>query len=410
MNVAIKDFDRFHVFLSSGGPGKQTGETNQNEAPTDIEEVGRTLLPLLRKKAPQILKEYETTGILSVQSRKFLVKICVGDLVERCGFYPLSAEKLAVAKSIISAFPSLSVRVAGQGEGFEHFYDPVSHCGFLESKLRNLRRNLQQEQRRYRKRKVTTDSDEAGEPETTENETTDTTEWVTLTKRLRPSAENLSAIKTGMEKTYIHRRAWISRDSPTVEEIFNEYPRFLDTPCLLDSEFGRLTGGKTDFFLRRWEASIIPKLKSVAALENSTSPLLKGVEDKSEVGASRCSLSSAITCLIDFVPLGTSIASLFNPVDSSKTHQPQLMCIGDLRSSSRQYVIIAKNDRVTIPLDDGLACALDKLFKLYWVCNLSYPTPLSAVFTFLEYIYDLPFSTQRKTKVLELISKLKACK
>lgn len=32
--------------------------------------------------------------------------------------YPLSAEKLTVAKSIITTFPSLSVRVAGQGEGF----------------------------------------------------------------------------------------------------------------------------------------------------------------------------------------------------------------------------------------------------------------------------------------------------
>lgn len=50
----------------------------------------------------------------------------------------------------------------------------------------------------------------------------------------------------------------------------------------LDLEFGKLTGGKTDLFLRKWEASIIPKLKSVAALETRMSSLLKDFEEKTE--------------------------------------------------------------------------------------------------------------------------------
>ncbi|XP_051999842.1 uncharacterized protein LOC127655858 [Xyrauchen texanus] len=428
-NVDVKDLDRFHVFLSARGPQIQTcfGETNQNQPTTDTDEHRQPLQSLLMKKAPQILTEYETTGILLVPSRKLLVKTCIGDLVERCGFYPLSADKLAVAKSIITTFPSLSVRVEGQGEGFEHYYDPVSHCGFLETKLRNLRRNLEQGQRRYRKRKVTNDCTGPEKPDATEDASS-TNEWVTLMKRLRPSAENLSSIKSGMEKTYTCRRSWITKNSPTVAEIFNEYPRFLDMPSLLDSEFGTLTGGKMDLFLRRWEANIIPKLKSVAALEPRVSPLLKDIEEKTEdetcytflvllthllppIGASHCSLKSAITHLVDFTPPGTSIASLSNdPATPSTTQQPQLICIGDLKSMTKQYVIVAKNDKVTIPLDDGLTCSVDKLFKLYWVCNLSYPAPLSSVFTFFEYVYDLPFSGQRKTKVLELISQLKAHK
>ncbi|KAL3986518.1 PWWP domain-containing DNA repair factor 3 [Sarotherodon galilaeus] len=168
---------------------------------------------------------------------------------------------------------------------------------------------------------------------------------------------------SSMEETYTSRRAWISKDSPTAAEIFSEYPRFLDMPSL----FGKLTGGKTDLFLRKWEASIIPKLKSVAALETRMSSLLKDFEEKTEdeacytalvvlthlfppVGASHCSLKSAITHLVDFA----------------------LVCIH--------------------------------------VCNLSYPAPLGSVFTFFEFVYDLPLSTQRKTKVLELIAQIKACK
>ncbi|XP_047210162.1 uncharacterized protein LOC124860697 isoform X2 [Girardinichthys multiradiatus] len=111
---------------------------NQNQPHTNRGEESQPLQSLLMKKAPQILQEYETTGFLSMKSRKLLVKTCIGDLVERCGFYPLNGDKLALAKSIIATFPSLSVQVAGQGEGFEHFYDLASHSGFLEIKLRNL--------------------------------------------------------------------------------------------------------------------------------------------------------------------------------------------------------------------------------------------------------------------------------
>ncbi|CAL8353175.1 unnamed protein product [Merluccius merluccius] len=92
---------------------------------------------------------------------------------------------------------------------------------------------------------------------------------------------------------------------------------------------------------------------------------------------------------------------------SSRT-QPQLICIGSLKSTTQQYIIIGRNDRVTIPVDDGLTCAVDKLFKLYWVCNVAYPPQLSSVFTFFEYIYDMTISTNRRAKVLELISKLQA--
>ncbi|MED6273352.1 hypothetical protein CHARACLAT_005474 [Characodon lateralis] len=230
-----------------------------------------------------------------------------------------------------------------------------------------------------------------------------------------------------MEKTFTHRRAWITRESPTLAEILSEYPRFLDMPSLLDSEFGRLTVEKAELFLRKWEANIIPKLKAAAALEPRRCTLLKEIEDMTEdeacyamlvllthllppVGVSRCSAKTTITYLLDFVPPGTRIASLCSDSSaSSTTHQPQLICIGDLRSL-KKYVIVAKNDKVTIPLDDGLTCAVDKLFKLYWVCNLSYPPQLCPVFTFFEYIYDLPFSTQRKAKVLGLIAQLKACK
>ncbi|XP_039511737.1 uncharacterized protein LOC120467042 [Pimephales promelas] len=49
---------------------------------------------------------------------------------------------------------------------------------------------------------------------------------------MKPSPENLNTIKSGMEKTYNNRRLWVANKSPTVKEIFEQYPRFVDMPYL----------------------------------------------------------------------------------------------------------------------------------------------------------------------------------
>lgn len=89
-------------------------------------------------------------------------------------------------------------------------------------------------------------------------------------------------------------------------------------------------------------------------------------------------------------------------------HQPKLVCLGHPRTVA-QYVIIAKNDNVAIPLqDEGLTCAIDKLFKVFWVCNMAYPAQLESVYSFFEYVYDMPISGGKRSKVVELIAKLQA--
>ncbi|XP_029901883.1 uncharacterized protein LOC115355283 [Myripristis murdjan] len=402
-------------------PQTNAGEAHQIQHVPVLNESGG-LQSLLQSKAPEILEEHKKRGTLKIESRRLLVKVCISHLVEKHGFYPPNAEKLALAKSIIDSFPSLKVQIEGKGDGFEHFYDPSSHSGFLEMRLRNIRRKLEAGQRRYTKRKVSCDNRPESEQE--QDESSVTSEWITLMKRLRHSSENISSIKSAMEKTYTRRRSWISKETPTMAEIFSEYPRFLDMPSLLDIEFGKMMDGKTDLFIRRWEASIIPKLKAVAAIERSdVASLTERMEDQTDdekcytmlvvlthllppLPGSRCSVKSAISFLLDFVPPGTSIASLCSEPKMASRTQPQLICIGNLKSTTRQYIIVARNDGVTIPVDGGLTCAVDKLFKLYWVCNLSYPPQLSSVFTFLEYIYEMTISTKRRAKVLELISKL----
>lgn len=182
--------------------------------------------------------------------------------------YPSGTEKLALAKEIVSLFPSLKIQVPfGENEGHvrmflhysfrsmklfgsaytncksilesnflflhfscqEHFFDGPSHNGFIEMRLRNIRRKLQQSQRTYNlKRRLSTE-----QPSLPITDETVPSEWLTLIKRMRPSPENSSSIKTAIDQTFSYRRRWITTKSPTVGEIFKEYPRFLDMPALV---------------------------------------------------------------------------------------------------------------------------------------------------------------------------------
>ncbi|KAL6481348.1 hypothetical protein MHYP_G00094280 [Metynnis hypsauchen] len=187
-----------------------------------------------------------------------------------------------------------------------------------------------------------------------------------------------------MQRTFTWRRSWIAKHSTTMTEIFKIFfdsPRFLDMPNLLDAAFDKMHKGKEDLFIRHWEATIIPKLKAVAVLEKGdVAPLIEEMEDQTEDEMSYAML--VVLTQLPLVAAGRSIASLCDSQTSSQNHQPQLVCIGNLRSAARQYVLVERNDRITIPLEEGLTYAVDKLFKLYWVCNLAYPAQLSSVFSF----------------------------
>ncbi|XP_051982092.1 uncharacterized protein LOC127643412 [Xyrauchen texanus] len=191
-------------------------------------------------------------------------------------------------------------------------------------RLRNIRRKLQQSQRIYNlKQRLPTD-----QPSLPITDETVPTEWLTLIKRMRPSPENSSSIKTAIDQTFSYRRRWIMTKSPTVGQIFKEYPRFLDMPALVDIEFSKMTDGKEDMFIKKWEGTIIPKLKEIASFEKKMyiRHLLEKADNQQDdelcytmlrilvhllpptasgrsVAGSKCCVNSAISYLLELVPV-----------------------------------------------------------------------------------------------------------
>ncbi|XP_066536135.1 uncharacterized protein [Hoplias malabaricus] len=349
--------------------------------------------------------------------------------------YPSSDDKLQLAKSIITLFPSMKIKMGEENEGFEHFYDPLSHNGFIEMKLRNLRRNLHDSQRRYRRKRAMA-SNSSIHPVSitlrmpTEREEESTVEWKAVIKRMKPSHENIAAIKLAMEKTYSSRRFWITNSAPTMEEIFQQYPHFMDLPCLLDFEFEKMYPGKSDLFLQKWEESVVPKLLKMATTKDDPTVLASQIESDEACfkalqmlthllpptasgrgkGWTKCSVKSAISYILDITPPGISSSSSLDntPQGVVENQQPHIICFGH-PSTKAQYIIVADKDKVTIPLEDNsLTYAIDKLFKMYCVCNLAYPAQLTSVFNFFEHLYDMPISGGKRPKVVELIARLQA--
>ncbi|XP_056449876.1 uncharacterized protein LOC130385402 isoform X2 [Gadus chalcogrammus] len=266
----VQHMDKFQVFFKTREASMLTEqsdavETNQIRDPIGVE----TLRAVLVRKGASVLADYEASGTLSESSRKLIVKIAVSELIERKGFYPQSEDKSKLARSMVALFPSLKIKMGEENEGFEHFYDPISHSGFLEIRLRNLRRNLQDDQRRYQRKRVkSTDNPRASIRVEMPAEGDDSVnEWMTVIKRMRPCQENLSTIKEAMDKTYASRRLWIAARHPTLEEFFAEFPRFVDMPYMFDTEFGKMFPGKDDMFIRKWEGTIIPKILKMSTSE-----------------------------------------------------------------------------------------------------------------------------------------------
>lgn len=85
--------------------------------------------------------------------------------------------------------------------------------------------------RRYRRHKRSRDVGPSSVQD--EGDDSDIKECINLMKKLRPSAENISSFKSAMQKTFTSRRSWISKHSPIIKQMFQEYPRFMDIPTLV---------------------------------------------------------------------------------------------------------------------------------------------------------------------------------
>nr|XP_055027898.1 uncharacterized protein LOC129417327 [Misgurnus anguillicaudatus] len=224
-----------------------------------------------------------------------------------------------------------------------------------------------------------------------------------------------------MKMTFIYRQAMVN-DEAKSSDVFLVFPRFLDTPGLIEQDFRFLFGEATaNKFLEKWPTTFKAKVikeshglvpttelldlmrnaESAAEVENgwdSDMLLLLHLLPPSAQGRKRpgkLSAYQAVDQLIRFQKVGTSVQQHLDNITQSS--QPYLLAQGSTQSTIHSYFIVV--DKHALPCKaTGSVGAFDKLFKAHYVFGTSYSSSLSCFFTFVQTtIYNIDLGETKET-------------
>ncbi|XP_016116388.1 uncharacterized protein [Sinocyclocheilus grahami] len=312
-----------------------------------------------------ILKEYKQTKSLSDKTRRTLVNILVADMVEKYGRIPPVNIRVSYALGIITLFPNLKDKCSPTG--YEQFYDPRSGQGYIAYRLKTVQHNSVNNLKGSSK-VVYQDG-----PKTL-RETSSTTEQLsgdecTEAISMMKHSTDAPVIKDKMRTTFKYRQNLI-HDPDKSSLILDYFPRFLDTPGLIDQDFTMLFGDDiSSKFIAKWPTYYKPRI--IADCKNlhtgaHVDDLLSALEESDygwdrDVAAilllvhllpptvkgrktGKISATEAADHVVKFIKVGTSIKTFLERVGST---QPFLLCVGEKRSSIQKFYIIL--DQKVIP-------------------------------------------------------------
>ncbi|XP_043986042.1 uncharacterized protein LOC122839002 [Gambusia affinis] len=234
-----------------------------------------------------------------------------------------------------------------------------------------------------------------------------------------------------MKATFKHRQNML-HDLDQSSLILDHFPRFLDTPGLIEQDFIMLFGedilGK---FVARWPTFYKPKVITVSkSLGQSVhlDDLLSAQEESSDYewdsdlaailllvhllpptvkGKKHVKVSAAEAAdrVVKFMKVGTSMATLLGKVGSA---QPFLLCWREEEQFSE--VLHHPGSEAHSLCAQTAVAAFDELFKAHFVFAVSYDATLLNFYTFIQTtVYGIDAATAKESPRVEEI-RVYACK
>ncbi|KAM3599323.1 uncharacterized protein V6R79_003644 [Siganus canaliculatus] len=203
----------------------------------------------------EIIKEYEKTGSISDVTRRKMVNILVADMVESHGRIPPVNVRILYALGITTLFPKL--KDPDSKNGYEHFYDHQSGSGYLAWRLKTVQRNSAQDSKKtkttFQEGPKTPRSIRSDEKQLTGDECKEAMSVMKL-------SNDATVVKKKMKATFQHRQT-VVQDPGSASTVLDLFPRFLDTPGLIDQDFTMIfdeeVSGK---FLSKWPTFFKPRV------------------------------------------------------------------------------------------------------------------------------------------------------
>ncbi|XP_030608908.1 uncharacterized protein LOC115796684 isoform X1 [Archocentrus centrarchus] len=387
------------------------------EGPPDSEMAKNIVYVALHQKpgGEDVIKEYNKTRSLSDPTRKKLVNILVADMIESHGRVPPVNIRITYALGIVTLFPSLKDN--GSPTGYEHYYDPLSGQGYLAYRLKTVQRNTASDFKRSSK------SAHQGGPRTLRETLTSEQLFGDGCKEAMSMMKHSSdqeVVREKMKATFKHRQNML-HDLDQSSLILDHFPRFLDTPGLIEQDFIMLFGedisGK---FIARWPTFYKPRVTTVSkSLRQSAhlDDLLSTQEESSDYEwdsdlaailllvhllpptakgkrQGKISAPQAADRVIKFMKVGTSMATFLAKVGSA---QPFLLCVGEKKSRIQKFYIILDQKPIPCVAQTAVA-AFDELFKAHFVFAVSYDATLLNFYTFIQTtVYGIDVATTKES-------------
>ncbi|XP_057203157.1 uncharacterized protein LOC130562266 isoform X2 [Triplophysa rosa] len=361
-----------------------------------------------------ILKEYEQTNTLSDKTRRKLVNILVADMVESHGRIPPVNIRISYALGIITLFPHLKDKCSPTG--YEQYYDPRSGLGYLAYRLKTVQRNSGNHCKVASKfvyqdgpktlREISSSEQLSGN---------ECTEAISFMKR----STDMTVIMERMRATFKYRQNAM-HDPEKSSSILDYFPRFLDTPGLIDQDFKMLFGDDiSSKFVSNWPTFYKPRI--IANCRNlpfgaHVDDLLFGQQESdygwdSDVAAilllvqllpptvktrkiGKVSTAQAAGRVVKFLKVGMNINTFLEQVGSTK---PFLLCVGETRSSIQKFYVIVDQKAIPCMMKTAFA-AFDELFKAHFVFAASYDEALYNFYTFIQTtVYGIDVGTAKES-------------
>ncbi|KAK7893154.1 hypothetical protein WMY93_022306 [Mugilogobius chulae] len=279
------------------------------EGPPDSTTARDTVKTALLSKpgGDAIFKEYDQRKCLSDSTRRKMVNTLVADMVETHGRVPPVNARILYALGIITMFPNL--RDPESKNGYEHFYDYQSGSGYLAWRLKTVQRNSKENLKRLK----TTFLEGPKSPRQIRSSVQQLSgdECKEAMSMMRHSADS-KVVKEKMMVTFQHRQKML-QDPAAASSVLDHFPRFLDTPGLIDQDFIMLFGEEVS----AWDS----EMAALLLLLHLLPPTCKGRK------TSKISTSDAVNLLVKFVKVGQSMETF---LQNTGPIQPFLLPVYDM--------------------------------------------------------------------------------
>ncbi|XP_034074756.1 uncharacterized protein LOC117547947 [Gymnodraco acuticeps] len=174
--------------------------------------------------------------VIIPSQRKCLVRILVSHLMEKFGESPTSETKKALAAALIHGFPSLKDE-SDSSSGFGYWFTPGRNrrpaTGFLEERLRNVRKRMRKPARSQSTQQTPPQSSEASTRRTFIPECTISEERAIQCKEwLKHNSQPLNQVEQYMQDTAVYRAKSLRENGWDIQGIRQEFPH-LFTPGMV---------------------------------------------------------------------------------------------------------------------------------------------------------------------------------